>query len=592
MADFPDNFARRRALRGLTAVAVGATTSLAGCCLLKPRPLDCINSPDINLADGPLTIDMHCHIFNGTDIPVSNFVGKILAEEDSPLGPAAKAVGALLQNLAWTFAPNGDAELERLNKLRPTLTACTTEAAKEQHISELRRTAYQAGVAKLTELAHASPLYASFVLEKQNKLVIADQEVRLQVEALEIIDNLPKTLPDLKDDSSEPLSMLSGDMSVSGVIKFIVQNFQYRYVNIHQYLHTFNVKNVRMVDLLTPSMVDYDWWISKGDSTHTSLKTQTEVMGILSVLTGGRVHGFVPFCPLRQVAFAKGKSATDSFGLVTSAIAEQGFIGVKLYPPMGFAALGNEGVQQDNPNFWNRHWLPDWVKTCPDLGRLMDEALRELYSYCEKNDVPIMAHTNLSNGPTCDFKLLAGSQYWKNVFSEFPCLHVNFGHFGDTSLVKDQTDGYNRAVAFAEQMNQAGPGEFAYADAGFFTEVISARPDLKVNIQKLYDTTANKGTASLANRFLYGTDWEMSLTASSIGNYLNDFMKLFEELKESPSLRAETVSTLSDKFFGHNAVRYAGLAKDGKTRLRLQSFYEKNDVKTPTWMSKVDKHFK
>ncbi|MDZ5636293.1 amidohydrolase family protein [Janthinobacterium sp. GMG1] len=591
MDHFPENFSRRRALRGIGALAVGTSVGLSGCCLFKPRPLDCVNSPDINLPTGPLTIDAHCHIFNGTDIPVMDFVGKVMVGEASPLGPAAMAVGALLQGLAWSLAPSGDMELETLRELSPKLATCTSEQAKMEVISRLRRDAYAAGTASLKAAAATSPLYLPFIREKQSKLLIPDMQTRLQVEALEIIDKLPATIPDLDKDSPEPLDMLSGDRSVMGVIKFILQNFQYRYVNIQQYLRTFNVPGVRMVDLLMPSMVDYSWWISKGKPTATSLETQVQVMEQLSILTGGRMHGFVPFCPLREVAFSKGKSATSSFDLVQRALEEHGFIGVKLYPPMGFAALGNQYIQDAEPDFWRRRWLPEWVQNTPDLGKLLDDALRRLYDYCQKHGVPIMAHTGLSNGPSMAFKNLAGSKYWACVLKEFPRLRVNFGHFGDTSIVKDQRAGFSLAEAFAKEMNASGPGEFAYADAGFFTEVISDQPELKADLQKLYNLTAPKGSASLANRFLYGTDWEMSLTASSIGSYLSDFMKLFKELEELPSLSGETVTTLSNKFFGDNAVRYAGLSRGGETRLRLQAFYDKHGVKPPAWRLKVDGRF-
>jgi hypothetical protein len=48
-----------------------------------------------------------------------------------------------------------------------------------------------------------------------------------------------------------------------------------------------------------------------------------------------------------------------------------------------------------------------------------------------------MAHTSVSNGVCVDFESLADAQYWKLALDTFPRLRVNFGHFGDTSIVDD-----------------------------------------------------------------------------------------------------------------------------------------------------------
>lgn len=101
-------------------------------------------------------------------------------------------------------------------------------------------------------------------------------------------------------------------MSIKGAYAFVLQNFQYRYVSVHDYLSTYNRPGQRVVDLMLPSMVDYDFWLKKGARTHTSLATQAHVMRQMAIVTGGRVHAFVPFDPLRQVAFALKKTPEDS----------------------------------------------------------------------------------------------------------------------------------------------------------------------------------------------------------------------------------------------------------------------------------------
>lgn len=113
--------------------------------------------------------------------------------------------------------------------------------------------------------------------------------------------------------------------------------------------------------------LDYDYWLTSGESTPTTISSQVDVMETVSIVTGGRVHAFVPFDPLRQVAFKLRLTSTDSFTLVKKAIEERGSVGVKLYPPMGFPAYGNAEL----PNgFWRRDWLPSWTAR-PEMGQLL-----------------------------------------------------------------------------------------------------------------------------------------------------------------------------------------------------------------------------
>ncbi|WP_157979289.1 hypothetical protein [Rhodoferax ferrireducens] len=175
------------------------------------------------------------------------------------------------------------------------------------------------------------------------------------------------------------------------------------------------------------------------------------------------------------------------------------------------------------------------------------------------------------------------------VLQEFPKLRANFGHFGDTALVEN---GLTRAQAFMQLMNSDAmkSGAFAYADAGYFVEVMGSQPAMLDDLRQLYDQTAGKGAASLANRFLYGTDWEMTLTEGAVNTYLHQFVKLFQELESRPAIKSQSLTGLSSKFFGENAANFIGLRKGNSARNRLDTFYARNSVPTPDWAEKVDRH--
>lgn len=580
---------RRQAL----VTALLGIWALSSCSWLMRRPLRpiCPLSPEVSLPGGPLIIDAHCHVFNGTDLQVATFLSKVAVRQDSAMGAGAIALGDILQHIVWTLAPDGDQELKALANIDAALQSCVTGNA-DSRVADMRQDAYTVGRAQLQVSVERSMLFRSLQQKSRSgiNLFSLDSTERTQIEAIRHIEALPEDVEAYRSaKAAKNMSTMSvGGRSASGLIDFVLQNFQYRYVSVHDYLRTYNQPGKRIVDLMLTSMVDYDWWLAKGYATHTPLKTQVKVMKQIAILTGGRVHSFVPFDPLRQVAFELKISGEDSLSLVREAIEMHGCIGVKLYPPMGFAALGNASLHGPHgTSFWARSWLPEWTDRT-DLGQLLDTAMSKMLSWCEANQVPVMAHSSLSNGVTDDFEALAGAQYWAMALTAFPRLHVSFGHFGGTAR---GTSSLEAAEAFARLMvaTPRAAGEFAFADAGYFVEVMTSEPRLRDTLQKLYENTAPKGNAALANRFMYGTDWEMTLTEGEIDTYLSQFVQLFQELEAGPAIQLARIRDLSAKFFGANAVDWLGLHKSGAARDRLETFYSENRMAAPEWMAKVDR---
>lgn len=579
------NLTRRQAL----TCALIYAASLSGCCLLRPSPRPvCPSSPEVSLPNGALTIDTHCHVFNGTDLQIADFLQRVAIHQNGALGLGAKALGELLEQLSWVVAPSGDKELLELARVDQTLRSCEIAKAGEQ-IAVLRQRAYEIATTELNATLDRSNTFLA--LEEKSRgisLLGFDSTTQTQIAAIRIIRGFEKKVDDyLTKQKANDLSMMSlGEKTAAGMIAFVLQNLQYRYVSVHDYLNTYNKPGERVVDLMLPSMVDYDWWLAKGRPTQTPLKTQVQVMKQISILTGGRVHAFVPYDPLKQVAFELTQTGEDSLSLVREAIEKHGCVGVKLYPPMGFAALGNAGLYGPNgTSFWARDWLPD-LTARPDLGMLLDNAMRQVLSWCQAEQVPVMAHSSRSNGVVDEFQQLAGAQYWAKALGEFKQLRVNFGHFGGSS----DAAGLKAGLDFTDLMKAAPKaiGEFAYADSGYFAEVMSRESELLETLKKLYDNTAPKGGAALANRFMYGTDWEMTLSEGKIDTYLSGFEQLFRDIEARPAIKQAGIVGLADKFFGLNAVDWLGLHKEGASRKRLDAFYLENGIELPDWAAKID----
>ena len=175
---------------------------------------------------------------------------------------------------------------------------------------------------------------------------------------------------------------------------FLAQLFNYRTCNVLSYLETLSPPGAPAIDLIVPSMVDFDYWLTGGDNhaTETSLVDQIRVMEQIAIVSGGRVHGFAPFDPLRHIV-TKGAS----FDMVTdAAVMKQGCVGVKIYPPMGFAAYGNKYVKP-NPGQAAQGCLLTHTGPTSVSGSTMPYPSSSTGD-C-KYDVPVMAHTNVPRRP-------------------------------------------------------------------------------------------------------------------------------------------------------------------------------------------------
>jgi predicted TIM-barrel fold metal-dependent hydrolase len=557
----PD-FTRRAALAGLAACFVPYPLRAAAAAALCPA------DPAISDPAAPLTIDTHAHFFNGSDLQIREFLSRTTVGEDSELFPLVSAMGGILQALAWHAAPDASAESQAIARYAASLKDC-------DGTDQLRRSAgasYQEGYAIGRQQLQAAA--ESTYQTPTGAAVLGPRGSTTGLGAA--IADLPSTFSEFEVRRSDTAAVLGSQPSLVGYIQFVLHNFNYRHVNAIDYLTTYSKGSVRKVDLVVASMVDYDWWLAQGKATRTSLSEQVELMGQISVLLAGRVHGFVSYCPFREAMTLDSQGVGDSMRLVKRAVETRGFIGVKLYPPMGFAAWGNSGktVWQGKPS------LPP-AAADPDFGKKLDAAMGSLFTYCIANDVPIMAHTNHSNGPYEDFKDLAGSEYWKRALEKFPGLSVSFGHFGDTDLEDHKGDKTRMFLALMTQ--EGGSGARAFADSGYFAGTLINQTKMRDVLRGLYSSSGGV----LLERLMYGTDWEMILPEKNVERYLTDFMEVMQRIETAePGIRARKTS-LSNAFFGLNAVEFLGLRSGRGNRRRLEEFYSRNNVAEPDWMQKV-----
>jgi predicted TIM-barrel fold metal-dependent hydrolase len=342
--------------------------------------------------------------------------------------------------------------------------------------------------------------------------------------------------------------------------------------------------------LMTPAIVDFCKWLE--DDDQLGIQDQVEVMSRIACRKGGpRVHGFVGFDPLRQALYDHKASAADGdpmaivrraievnhIALSNSAKVTGGFIGVKLYPPMGFRAIDNKHLPDANFND------PAYLRSSDTglgshVGSKLDAALAKLYSWCSANNVPIMAHTSHSFGLNTDYEDRADPIFWAAVLKQdaFSRLRINLAHFGH----------FNNAVQHARPQDHVDKcwewtiGKIltssaeAYADISSLGEILKTGPSRKiVECMKAF----KEHFPDSDERLLYGTDWSMVAQEER-------FPKLFSP-RPFPDvmvffLRAVGYSDAQiEGIMFRNAVRFLGLGKaerdrfgEKSTRARLEKF--------------------
>jgi predicted TIM-barrel fold metal-dependent hydrolase len=273
------------------------------------------------------------------------------------------------------------------------------------------------------------------------------------------------------------------------------------------------------------------------------------------------MHGFVAFDPLRAVRRKAGEP--DPLEIAKEAVTKHGFLGVKLYSPMGFRPTGNA----DHALAFPAHAS----LSEPGFGAKLDGALDSLYAWCHAEDVPILAHTTQSQSAGPDFAARAEPRFWNRVLSSYPNLRLNLAHFGNFSQAFAIKGG--SPVAAYEKTWESEIGTFVkrgrypslYADISYFYWALEGRNE-KQNIKaaktlftKYFETDPN------VERIMFGTDWNMTGKAQGAANYVDNVEAFFSDV----GLNERQLDNL---FFG-NALRFLGLNAGMKSRARLQLFY-------------------
>ncbi len=467
-------------------------------------------------------VDVHCHSFNADDIPARGFVQRVLLRNIAVLKLAAEALDALGQGMAPGFAQE-DPELSRM---------LTTQVA--------------------------------------SRAILRAPQPSLDAEANDLLTHLRETQPGVVNDAEAELAAEAGQDAASAdralfgadrallVVKWVVLIGKARWRITSMLMDTYPE-----VDLFVSMLVDLEPGLH--DIAPASIREQVELhekvsrLSMLGRLTNGRarVHPFIGFDPRRELASRKRADLKGPLALVKEAVCDYGYVGVKLYPPMGFRPMGNQATSE----------------MTSEEGAAVDEILHELYKWCEEEHVPVTAHCNPSNEAAEEYINFSEPANWAKVLTDHPELRLDFGHFGGLQITEAPDRWPEEFAALIADHHHV------YADTG--------NHDTDHRTNHILDLDAYLGVLKALftqfpdaqGRFMFGTDWYMNALHPKYGAFLDEYRSRFTTTFGDQA---------TERFLGEAALEYLGFKDpDNHNCQRLWARYQTyaaDDV--PAWLTR------
>ena len=560
-------------------------------------------------------IDAHCHIFNASDLPVEGFIRQCYfhiydsdmpddcsADEYSLLGRGGREFFAWLAGQAMGFSTSAKKELARLRESNEKGTTLGGRPRSEgDPVADLLRAAYappkaDGGVGGRSGESGVpsddQPPEEEYLTPKERA------EIRSLIEQHgkdEFAKYLIKQAGDDPSPTAGPRSADSWtDRSLAKVRKANVEpantlDWAKRMAD-DRVSHALALRQLyrKKVKLHTPALVDYSHWLK--DHPGSSFEDQVELMEQLAIYfwrtEQALFHGYMAFDPLRDFL----KPGT-SLQLAQTAVGQKGFVGVKLYPPMGFKCLGNAG---DPEVILPRHILAKHSHA--EVTKALDERLEDLYRWCLRDGVPILAHAHNSWGAGPCYGRRADPANWRLVRDKFPGIKVCLGHLGGfyeamaRKASSPQIDIETPRIEL-EQLPKTWEWHFGtlikhgaarnfFADVSDYTQVIEDKGAANLHaafVQWL------RTFEELPNRLIYGTDWILLDREPNKENHLVAVYDFLDRAFAEAGYRdAQERKEILRNIFQRNAVRFLGIDPSNRAKnpgaQRLIEFYKRPDI--------------
>lgn len=502
---------RRSVLAAITSFTASA---LAACRLV-------VSPGENHTAPGSRLIDAHCHLFNISDLPAATFVQQVLLH-----------------------VPPGTAQADHLLSKLLAIEALLS--------SGVRRAKDESGNGLIDDAEPPPPLEAQ--LEK------------LQSEAEEALAEARGSA--LIECPEGP----SPSPSVGSVIHWFKAFRSSRRGQTQTLVRATSTGGYNPA-LLCPALVDFSNWL--GQSLSSPLPDQAKAMAAVASMPDlPPVHGYFGFDPLRRALIRTGRPSIDGgwdpLAQAERALSQDGFAGIKLYPPMGFRPSGNGASGQGYPDHVEKAFGSGAA-----AGVEIDHSLEELWKLCLAEDAPIIAHAASSNGSRRGYGARADPSYWFPVIRRHTGLRILLAHFGrfvdQAAEMGPPTECSDDSLPFIRTWDAAvgrflrnNPGSNLFVDLSYLSDLFSTkwRNHALAGFREYlrYDPDAR--------HVMFGSDWVM--------------LGIEKGWHAKPAYPARVATFLKEAGLGPsaidgvlygNAVRFLGLETRGRTRSRLERFY-------------------
>ena len=460
-----------------------------------------------------VVVDVHCHTFNADDLPVRGFIEHVVGHGSELAGLVARLLDLFVQG----FAPGYAEDMARLNRLLGLPGDVVEEAVAQADVLEPRSA-------------------AEFDLDVTTDLRRLSQSHPGLVERLEanLADGVAAEMVTAQNAEGDVIALTGKAWRVIRWVKLFARS---RVGLVADLANDYGGE----LDLAIPLLVDLG--SALGDRAKTSMREQMVLFeklsraSMLDVLPGARnlrLHPFVAFDPLAELAARRAGAIGTPLDLVRTAVEEYGFVGVKVYPPMGWQPTGNPSAE-------------------------LNVILRDFAELCSSLDVPVTAHG--ANSMQANGGQGAGSpEQWIALLDLHPSLRLDLGHFGG-----GPGDPWPREIAAAMADHPT-----LYADVGNHgagTGDSDALPAYLAMLDSLLGTSDVVG-----ERLMYGSDWYMI----AIQPDHRDVLRRYRKWSKERALAG---------FMGANALRFLGFddpANQNNARLRRR--YAKFGAVAPAWL--------
>lgn len=476
-------------------------------------------------------IDMHTHVFNARDLPLTGVLNAF---------GAPRAVAAVVAEIILVSMPDdeGAPKLEvSIDKVENPTIAELADSQRSILLDYLGR-----------QREEALRAAAAYLKVKADVAILAETIARIGFPADDHLAG-PVLIQKLTK-AAELGEALKGYVRFIGIMirehGEIVATLKASYPQSDLFVH-------HMMDMAAA----YD------DRPAVPFTDQVRAMQKLDAAFPGKLLHFTAFDPFhRGTALRRVQDAIKSFGAV----------GMKIYPPSGYRAAENSAYKFPPKPGWTDIWARQRWNSRYDgwMGNDLDNTLQGAFEWAAKNSIPLFTHCSPKGFEAAkDYGLMGDPFFWASALArdKNAGLRLCFGHSGGEAYWFSDP---------AKDSNQKGkppgdPWQFGnqvvelcltypnvYCEVGYL-DGIQDQKKAAVLVQRLktiVNQRSKDGSWCFGDKIMYGTDWHMIYKEPNYKEYLKAWDEVIKKV-DGGKWRQSLFAGNAKKF-----LRLEDLAKD------------------------------